>query len=373
MATQSLTKGGYIATPTASTTPAQYQAAQAAGWVPTTATGSGATFAGGSVLPVQGSSAYTAAQNQTGNASYNPTTGALSINGQNVPLPPVNNVLNADRLGSATAASLPSPAPLTSGTSFVTGVTSALPPASATTSTTTSEPQKANTGSSIRDWLINTLQSNYNKLGDQSATEQNLRNQYQVDQNMQRLSELQGTIAQRTAGYLSQFQAAEGKAIPTPFIAGEQTQIQRTQAIEIGVLNAQAQALQGNIQAANDIIDRTMKYKFEPIQQQNQLLVSMYNIAQNDMSESEKLAAQLKISEKQKSDDRLQAAITAGLKAAAKPDSGATQQDILNISNAQSEAEAYILARPYFDSTTDRKSTRLNSSHVSESRMPSSA
>ena len=26
-----------------------------------------------------------------------------------------------------------------------------------------------------------------------------------------------------------------------------------------------------------------------------------------------------------------------------------------------------------FDATTDRKSTRLNSSHVSESRMPSSA
>ena len=39
----------------------------------------------------------------------------------------------------------------------------------------------------------------------------------------------------------------------------------------------------------------------------------------------------------------------------------------------QFDEEGYLFFPDYFSPEEDRKSTRLNSSHVSESRMPSSA
>lgn len=224
-------------------------------------------------------------------ASFDAKTGLLTIGGQSLQLPKVDTTLASDRLGQVSVNTLNmQTAPLTAGTSLVAGMPTTLAPTEPQT-----QDQPPMQTPSLKDKIMGMFGANVEALGKQDEYRRQLESQYKINENTQKLAELQGIIQQRTSGYLSQFQAAENKAIPSPFIVGEQTQIQRTQAVEIGMLNAQAQALQGNIESANDIIDRTMKYKFEPLIQQNQSLMQMYSMVQNDMSESEKMQAQANI------------------------------------------------------------------------------
>lgn len=253
------------------------------------------SFSGGSALPAVGTPAYSAAQQGSGQGSYNPTTNTLSSSSggilyspnQQSPAPAVPQTTNASQLASnQSPLNLPNQASLTNPNALVSSLQT---PANQTDQSQGSEPGQPT------DWrkqFMSTYLGLTNEAGNEGQQFQNLQQQYQVPQMTQQLAGLRGTIAQRTAAYMQQWQQANTEHAALPYIAGEQTQIQRTQAIEIGVLSAQEQALSGNLQAANDIVNQTIQHEFQPIQTQLSALQQFYTMNKNDLTDSESMQLQ---------------------------------------------------------------------------------
>jgi surface antigen len=79
-----------------------------------------------------------------------------------------------------------------------------------------------------------------------------------VPQLKQQLSELNSQILTRNAEYEKLNVDLEGKPIPLTFITGQQAQVRRQQASEIGLLQARALGLQGQVQAAQETAKRAV-------------------------------------------------------------------------------------------------------------------
>jgi hypothetical protein len=140
------------------------------------------------------------------------------------------------------------------------------------------------------------LKSLYDKLAGRSAEAQNLANQYQIPQYTRQLQETNTQLAQKKNEFAAMTQTAENKAIPTSFIVGEQNQIGKTAAVELGALAATAQALQGNIDLAYQTIDRTLEMEYKPIEDQIKYNLTAIDLNYKDMSiEDQKRADRLKL------------------------------------------------------------------------------
>lgn len=207
------------------------------------------------------------------------------------PPPPVNDVMNAGSLaGGSSSLNVPQTQPPQSSNAFVGSMGSYTNPVSTSGS-------DSNSGTSApvslqdarKNAILSAMMETTGEIGQEGNAYNNLSNQYQIPQTAQNLAQIRGTIAQRTAQYMSQWNQANNEDAALPYIVGEQTQIQRTQAIEIGMLTAQEQALSGNLQAAQDIVDRTIQHEFEPLKTQLQALQSFYTMNQNDLSTSEQM------------------------------------------------------------------------------------
>lgn len=271
------------------------------------------SFSGGQSLPAPGTGAYTAAQQGSGQGFYNPSTGNLtssqggvlyspssggpssatsfqSTGSQSAP-PPIPTTTNASSLATMpTALTIPGQKQSTSPTAFV----SSLAPVNPNAPGSGFDTNGSNPGQPS-DWR-NAFMSSYlgltQQAGQEGAAYNQAAEQYQIPELNQSLANIRGTIAQRTAAYMAQWNQANAEHAAMPYIAGEQTQIQRTQAIEIGMLTAQEQALSGNLQAANDIVNQTIQHEFEPIKTQLSAMQSFYQMNQNDLTDSEKAQLQ---------------------------------------------------------------------------------
>lgn len=254
------------------------------------------SFSGGQAVPAAGTGAYSAAQQGSGAGSYNPSTSTLTYNGGNSVYgnttastpPPVPTTLDSSSLSTNTnPLSLPGQTANTNPNSFVSSLAPVNPNAPQTDTDTDSTSNQPGTPT---DWK-NNFMSSYLGLTQEAGQEgqafQGLQEQYQVPEITQNLANIRGTIAQRTAAYMDQWQQTNTEHAALPYIAGEQTQIQRTQAIEIGVLTAQEQALSGNLSAATDIVNQTIQHEFQPIQTQLAAMQQFYQMNQNDLSASE--------------------------------------------------------------------------------------
>ena len=106
------------------------------------------------------------------------------------------------------------------------------------------------------------------------------------------LSDLNSLIAQRTGEYNKAYIAQEGQAIPIEFITGRQAQIQRSQAIEIGALEAKRAALTGNIELAKSLAERTVNLEYEPIEQKIKNAQAFLELNSDTLNREEKKQAE---------------------------------------------------------------------------------
>jgi hypothetical protein len=90
---------------------------------------------------------------------------------------------------------------------------------------------------------------------------------------------------------------AEGKSALG--IQQDVDQLTRQKNAELADIAIQQSAASGNLKVAQDLVQQKVDAEFEPIQQQIDNMKSYYQLAQNDLSESEKLKAQQAIQERQ--------------------------------------------------------------------------
>ncbi len=290
---------GYTATPNANATPAQIAAGQS----------------------------YLSSKGFASTGSYSPP-------------PPVSNTIDGSSLGSQNPITAPSYTPPAGSNAFV----QSLNPIPQGTQTEESTATPGGEGSTTTTDPFKKQFSDYyggliSKLGLEGTEYQNLQAQYQVPQITQNLANIRGTIAQRTAGYAAQWQLANTEHAALPYIAGEQTQIQRTQAVELGMLTAQEQALAGNLQAANDIVDRTIQHEFDPIKNQLQASAQWFQMHQNDLSASEQKKYELNNSLTTMSAQNLYSTKSDAAKTAIQY--GASPSTMSAIANAKSTTDVY--------------------------------
>lgn len=87
-----------------------------------------------------------------------------------------------------------------------------------------------------------------------------------IPQMSKQLADLKTQIQQKTQAYNQGLLDIEGKPIPMQFITGQQAQLNKQKALDIGSLVTAAQVLQGNMQAAQDTADRMVDLKYADIQ-----------------------------------------------------------------------------------------------------------
>lgn len=91
---------------------------------------------------------------------------------------------------------------------------------------------------------------------------------YGFKTNVQDLQNLNTQIASVKAQYDKFSVGQEGRTASASSIYGRQALAQRQAAVELGGLSSIAQALQGNVQMAQNIADKTIAIKYEPVEQE---------------------------------------------------------------------------------------------------------
>jgi hypothetical protein len=271
--TGQLTKGGYIATPTANTTPAQIAAATAAGWSPVSApvsTSGKATFSGGSPMPVQGSAAYNSLQGISGNVSYNPSTGVVSA-------------IPVDTLGqTADNQVIPSKTAPTDQTQSILGINNKL----GVTNNAVTDSNKTNNAvdnSTNVEAIYNQMSKILGARPSEEVALQAAISQSGEREARQRVNNIQSQLAQITSD-MQQKQlivTGQGRGIPEAIIGGQQAQFAKEAAILALPLQSQLAAAQGDLEYASSLLDKLFKVKSEDIQNEYNDRVNMYNFAYN--------------------------------------------------------------------------------------------
>jgi hypothetical protein len=163
----------------------------------------------------------------------------------------------------------------------------------------TPERQESN---SIKDWL----KSNLSSLTGRGAAQAQAEEQYGVNTKRTALTELNNQINQKLAEYRkieADFQAlstdVEGKPMTMNSIIGSQAQINRQLAVQknsfaadIGLLQAQASALQGQLTDAQNMANRAVDLKYQDIQSEIDLRLQMLELIQPELTRQEKERAE---------------------------------------------------------------------------------
>lgn len=199
------------------------------------------------------------------------------------------------------------------------------------------------------------LEQNYKRmtslvdqLTGQDKYAKSLEKQYDLPENVKRLQEVNMQIAQAKNEFAAMSNIAGNKAIPMPFIVGEQTQIENTKAIQLGALAATAQAIQGNIDMANQLIDRAIQIKFEPVEKELTYRMNLYEQLKDDMTASEKLTVQNNLSKDGAKYNAYLEAMDYAMKAVAANAPDNEKASIMsNIAKARTAEEVYLAAGKY--------------------------
>lgn len=223
---------------------------------------------------------YKQAADSVGGVAVNPQTGAVTTatptgtstsaysytdpNGFSTGGGATQTAIPADQMGATTAIKVPGVSTDTSGASAaVAGATEATKSIQDYLKEIT--PPETATSKGYNDLLgqINTLLPDLaNKSGDQLKAEQ--------DQNLPQLKKdlagLNSQILTRSAEYNKLQTDIEGKTIPMQFITGQQAQVQKQQASEIGLLQARALGLQGQVEIAQQTANRAIDLKYSVLE-----------------------------------------------------------------------------------------------------------
>lgn len=184
---------------------------------------------------------------------------------QIVPIQPVQNTaIPADQLGTGTAIKLPQPNPdTTAADGVVGGATQATKGIQDYLKEIT--PPETETSKSYNDLLgqINTLLPNLaNKGQDQLQQEKNVG----LPDLKKNLAALNAQILSRTAEYEKAYTGEELRVAPIGNIVGRQAALRRNQASEIGLLQARALGLQGQVEMAQETANRAIDLKYDTME-----------------------------------------------------------------------------------------------------------
>lgn len=87
-----------------------------------------------------------------------------------------------------------------------------------------------------------------------------------VPEKRKMLADLNAQILSKSAQYDYTVQSIEGKPIPMDFIIGQQAQVRKMQASEIGLLQARALGMQGQLEAAQETANRAIDLQYEVVE-----------------------------------------------------------------------------------------------------------
>lgn len=139
------------------------------------------------------------------------------------------------------------------------------------------------------------------------------------------LADLNASILTKSAAYDKQWFDQEQRVVPMSSIIGTQAAIRRSQAADIGFLNARAMGLSGQITSAQDTAKRAVELKYAPIMEAIDIKLKQLEVIQPLLDKEEKVQAQAlqmkyeddkakKLEEKEKAKVNLDMAIEQGVK-----------------------------------------------------------
>lgn len=107
-----------------------------------------------------------------------------------------------------------------------------------------------------------------------------------------RLADINASILSRTAAYDYTHQKVEDQAIPMSLIIGQQAQVRKAQASEIGLLQAQALGLQGQVQAATETANRAVDLKYSAKEDEIRIKLEQLRLLEPKLSKEEKIRSE---------------------------------------------------------------------------------
>lgn len=141
----------------------------------------------------------------------------------------------------------------------------------------------------------NTLITDMNKLTSESTRLAQEEEKLGVNTDVKALRDLRMTIQQKTAEYdaaaAKNRERSPGENIALGLIQGEDARIQRARAIDIGMLSAKEQALQGNIELSQNLAKRTIDLEFGPIKQEIENAKTFLELNKDKLTAAEKKIA----------------------------------------------------------------------------------
>lgn len=127
-----------------------------------------------------------------------------------------------------------------------------------------------------------------NKAADQLTAEQSAN----LPQLRQQFAEINGQIMTKSAEYDALVKAQEGKPITMNSIIGSERAILNAKASDIGMLTARAQALQGQVETAQNTVNRSIDLKYSSIDARLNMYQAQLNALQPTLTKEEKIRAQ---------------------------------------------------------------------------------
>jgi hypothetical protein len=137
------------------------------------------------------------------------------------------------------------------------------------------------------------IQSLFEQLQGQGETQIQLENQAGIPQMNQELMNLSKQRAQVAGEFNKMIEgvSGQGRGITTGIVASKQSKLAKQQAIEVGALAAQEQAIQGNIDLAQKTIDRTIDLKYGDIERELEQKMFFYDVNRDRFSKAEQKLA----------------------------------------------------------------------------------
>lgn len=140
----------------------------------------------------------------------------------------------------------------------------------------------------LLDQMASLVGEQGNQARDQLTEEESAR----IPQLRQQFAEINGEIQTKMAEYNSLLTKNQDRAVTMNSIIGSERSIINARAADIGLLQARANALQGNIQAAQETVDRAIGLKYSTLQSKLDIYKAQLEALQPELNREEKLQAQ---------------------------------------------------------------------------------
>lgn len=144
--------------------------------------------------------------------------------------------------------------------------------------------------SSAQQDLINLSKQLEGKTAEQIALE----NQAGIPQVNQELLGLQNEAQRLTTEYLNAIKQREAQGGVAAVVGADQKRIQAQASSDIGLLNAQIQAKSGQLQMAQNTVDRAIAIKYEPLLQSLETKKMFYEMNKDNLSRADKALLEAK-------------------------------------------------------------------------------